>query len=211
MTLWFQKWYEELCEHRLEHSKVWKVVHWWAFFVKNIMYVSARPFQRNYVSRHWRKLIHDLRNDIRYLVNFHASSRKSRNLYFDEFLLSKVYKDLDENVQRSYVSWHWRVMQSLKKNRFVISKMIRIWWILIRALKILKKLQFLHFDLSLWLVTCSLKNDMTNLENFHRSTWKSLWWDLLAKVEKKLKIYKEVICHGNEERCKIWREKNFLV
>ena len=116
MTLWFQKLHEELCEHQLEHSKVWKVVHWWAFFVKNIMYVSARLFQRNYVSRHWRKLIHDLRNDIRYLVNFHASSRKSRNLYFDAFLLSKLHKDLDENVQSSYVSWHWRVMQSLKKN-----------------------------------------------------------------------------------------------
>ena len=140
-----------------------------------------------------------------------CSRKISPNLNFDRLLLLKVCKISTKTVQRSYVSWHWRVMQSLKKNQFVIPKLIRIWWILIRALKILKKLQFLHFDLSLWLVTCSLKNDMRNLENFHRSTWKSLWWDLLAKVEKELKIYKEVICHGNEERCKIWREKNFLV
>ena len=33
--------------------------------------------------------------------NFHASSRKSENLLFDEILLSKAYKDLDEKVQRS--------------------------------------------------------------------------------------------------------------
>ena len=34
----------------------------------------------------------------------------------DGFLLSKAYKVLDEKVQKSYLSWEWRVMQSLKKN-----------------------------------------------------------------------------------------------
>ena len=42
------------------------------------------------------KLICGLKNDIRNLVNFHASSRKSENLHFDQILLSKAYKDLDE-------------------------------------------------------------------------------------------------------------------
>ena len=50
------------------------------------------------------KLTYGLKNDIRNLVNFHASSRKSENLHFDGLLLSKIYKDLDENVQKSYVS-----------------------------------------------------------------------------------------------------------
>ena len=50
------------------------------------------------------KLIRGLKNDIRNLVNFHASSRKSENLHFDRILLSKAYKDLDEKVQKSYVS-----------------------------------------------------------------------------------------------------------
>ena len=50
------------------------------------------------------KLTHNLKNDIRYLVNFHVSKRKSRNLCFDGFLLSKAYKDLDEKVQKSFVS-----------------------------------------------------------------------------------------------------------
>ena len=50
------------------------------------------------------KLICGLKNDIRNLVNFHASSQKSQNLHFDWILFSKVYKDLDEKVQNSYVS-----------------------------------------------------------------------------------------------------------
>ena len=50
------------------------------------------------------KLTRGLKNDIRNLVNFHASSRKSENLHFDGLLLSKAYKDLDEKVQKSYVS-----------------------------------------------------------------------------------------------------------
>ena len=47
------------------------------------------------------KLTCAFKNDIRNLVNFHASRRKSENLYFDWILLSKTYKDLDEKVQKS--------------------------------------------------------------------------------------------------------------
>ena len=36
------------------------------------------------------KLTPGLKNDINNLVNFHASSRKSKNLYFDGLLLSKA-------------------------------------------------------------------------------------------------------------------------
>ena len=50
------------------------------------------------------KLICGLKNDIRNLVNFHASSQKSQNLHFDWILFSKAYKDLDEKVQNIYVS-----------------------------------------------------------------------------------------------------------
>ena len=50
------------------------------------------------------KLTRGLKNDIRNLVNFHASSRKSENLHFDGLVLSKAYKDLDEKVQKSHVS-----------------------------------------------------------------------------------------------------------
>ena len=50
------------------------------------------------------KLTLGLKNDISRLVNFHADSRKFENLHFDGLLLSKAYKDLDEKVQKSYVS-----------------------------------------------------------------------------------------------------------
>ena len=51
-----------------------------------------------------RKLVLGLKNDIRNLVNFHASSQKSENLNFDGFLLSKAYKVPDEKVQKKCVS-----------------------------------------------------------------------------------------------------------
>ena len=50
------------------------------------------------------KLICGLKSELRNLVNFHASSQKSGNVHFDGLLLSKSYKDLDEKVQKSYVS-----------------------------------------------------------------------------------------------------------
>ena len=42
-----------------------------------------------------------LKNDIRNLVNFHASSCNSENVHFDGLVLSKAYKVLDEKVQKS--------------------------------------------------------------------------------------------------------------
>ena len=50
------------------------------------------------------KLTRGLKNDIRNLVNFHVSSRKSEKLHFGELLLSKAYKDLHEKVPKSYIS-----------------------------------------------------------------------------------------------------------
>ena len=49
------------------------------------------------------KLTGGLKNDIR-LINFHASSHKFENLHFNGFVSSKVYKFLDEKVQKSYAS-----------------------------------------------------------------------------------------------------------
>ena len=46
----------------------------------------------------------DLENDMRNLVNFHASNCKSQNVHFDGLVLSKAYKVLDENLQKSCVS-----------------------------------------------------------------------------------------------------------
>ena len=44
-----------------------------------------------------KKLTDGFKSDIRNLVNFHASSRKSKNLHFDWLVL-------DEKLKKSYVS-----------------------------------------------------------------------------------------------------------
>ena len=68
------------------------------------------------------KLNRGLKNDITKLVNFHASSWKSKNLHFDGLLLSKAYKVLNEIVQESHVLWHWGVIQR-KANTWEICKL----------------------------------------------------------------------------------------
>ena len=89
-----------------------------------------------------------------------------------------------------------RVVQNLIRNLFFVSKMTRIWWVFIWALKSLKNL---HFD---WSILCKaynvwpkkvkwsifhdtqqlskiwrktdlwFGNDMRNLANFYQNTWK---------------------------------------
>ena len=70
--------------------------------------VSARKFQKNYVSWHW-KVMQNLSENwlmawkmTRNLVNVPASSCKSENLHL-MFLLLKPYKVLNEKVKKSYL------------------------------------------------------------------------------------------------------------
>ena len=98
-----------------------------------------------------------------------------KKFHFNVLLLSKVYIVWAKKVQRSYLSWHWRVMQNLKKNWLVVWKMTwGIWQIFTRALE-------------------SLKIEIL-MGSFNPK---------LKKYE--LKIHRGVICHDNEELCKIWR------
>ena len=105
-------WHEELGEVSLEHSKVRKIVLWQTLLSKSYN-VLAKKLQCVMTlksdAKFKGKLIRGLKIDIRSLVNLHKSSRKSENLHFDGFLLSKAYNILDEKVQKSYVSWHWKV------------------------------------------------------------------------------------------------------
>ena len=58
-------------------------------------------------------------------------------------------KSMSLNSEISYVSWQWRMMQSLKRNWLVISKLTwEIWWILTRALESLRNFHFNVFLLS---------------------------------------------------------------
>ena len=87
--------------HRLLLLKVYKIL--------------AKKVQRSYVSWPWR-LMQNLKkkwccfkND-KNLVNFDLNTQKSQNLHFHWFLLCKVFNVWLEKVQRSYFSWHWRVI-----------------------------------------------------------------------------------------------------
>ena len=60
------------------------------------------------------------KNDMKNLVNFHGSTWKSQNLYFDGVPMSKEYKVLTKKLQRSYVSCHWTVVQNLMKNLYLL-------------------------------------------------------------------------------------------
>ena len=85
------------------------------------------------------KLTLGSKNDMRNLVNFNASSGKSENLHFDVLLLSIAYKVSAKKVQKNYLSWHWKKIQTLKKNWLFIWKMSwGIWWTLTGAVKSLK-------------------------------------------------------------------------
>ena len=107
--------------------------------------------------------------------NFH---RISANLYFDGLLLSKTYKVLDEKGQ-SYVSWHWRVMQSLNKNWNLVPKVSwEIWWILLRPLASLK--------------ICTL-----------------MCYICQQRIKFQVEKVQKTIAHDTEERHKLWRKTEF--
>ena len=62
-----------------------------------------------------------------------------KHLQFNRLPLTKVYNIWAKKVWRSYVSWHWILMQNLKKSWLVLWKMTwRIWKIFTRALESLK-------------------------------------------------------------------------
>ena len=86
----------------------------WSFRWKSTEELSFRSLESD--AKFEEKLVLDFKNDMTSLVNFNASSRKFENLYIYVLLLSISYKVLAKKVQKSYHSWNWRVIQTLKKN-----------------------------------------------------------------------------------------------
>ena len=120
----------------------------------------------------WRKTVAvDLKNEMTNLVNFNASSDKSENLHFDGLLLSIVYKVSAKKVQKSYLLWHWRVIQTMKKNSLFVWKMTwEIWWILTRAVKNLK------ICTSMWYLLSKVYNVWAKIIQTHCVVKNDLWF-----------------------------------
>ena len=74
--------------------------------------------------------------DTRNLTNFDLSTQSFTNFHFNGLLLSKVCIVQAKLVHGSYLSWKWRAIQNLERNRLVVLKLTeRIWQILTWALK----------------------------------------------------------------------------
>ena len=98
-------------------------------FLSNVYEVWAKKIQRSYLLWHWTVMQNlnklwpcGFENRMRNLVDFHKSPQKSEKLWIDGLFLSKAYVSA-RKLQRNYVSWHWRVMENLKKNWLVVWKM----------------------------------------------------------------------------------------
>ena len=109
----------------------------------------------------------------------------SKKFPFNRLFFSKVYIVWAKKVQRSYLSWHWRVIQNLEANRLVLKLTWGIWQIFTRALESVKigtlmgsfcpKLKI--YELKIYRRVMCHDNeewhDMRNLMNFDSSTRKS--------------------------------------
>ena len=134
------------------HVSSWKPenLHFDGFLLSKAYKVLDEKVQKNYLSWHlW--VMQSLKKNgllfakmtITNLINFNTSSGKSENLHFNVLLLSTAYKVSAKKVQQSFLSWHWRVVQTLKKDLLFVWKMTWIiWWILTRA----GENQNLHFN-----------------------------------------------------------------
>ena len=160
---------------------------WWDPFIRSRICMSLN-LQGSYSSWEWR-MVQNLK---RYWL---ASSKLTwwiwriltqafinlKKLHFNALLLPKVYNARAKQIQRSYVWWHWRLMQNLNKNLLVFTKMIwGIWQVFARALESIK----------IW----------SSIESF-----------LIQSRKCKSLKFTGVMCHDNKERCKIGKGMHLSV
>ena len=158
-----------------------------ALFVQSIK-AWDKKIKRSYLWWHWKVVPNVSENWLvawkmtRNFVTFHASSWKSENLHLMGSFCRK-HKVLDEKVQKSYLSWHWRVMQSLKKSWLLTLGFMTN---LVNFNASSRNFENLHFDVLLLSIACKvsakkveekltfcLKNQMRNLMNFYSNSEKS--------------------------------------
>ena len=183
IDLSFQNWQEEFDIVWLEHLEVSKFFplmgSFWAkyilFELKNTEELSFMTW-RVIQNLEWNQLVAwKLTWGIWQILTWSLESLK--NIHFNGLLLSKVYIVWAKKVQRSYLSWHWRVIQNSERNRLVVCFKIDM-----RNLT--------NFDLSTW----KFQNNFPLIGSF---------WAKYILFE--LKEYRGVIFHDTEEWYKIWR------
>ena len=113
----FQDWHKEFDKFWPEHSKISKVFtlmgSFWAkyilFELKKYRGVIFHETEVGY--KIWRGInLCCFKIDIRNLTNSDLSSQNSQDFHFNGLLLNKIYIVWAKKVQRSYLSWHWRLL-----------------------------------------------------------------------------------------------------
>ena len=120
-NLWFEKWHEEFGKVSPEYLKVSKLGLWWDPFVQSKKCMSLQFTEELCVitmkndTKMEVELTCRFKIDMRNLTNLTRVLESLKNLYFNRLLVTKVYNIWAKTVQRSHLSWHWRVMQNLKE------------------------------------------------------------------------------------------------
>ena len=158
IDLLFPNWQEEFDKFWPKHLKVSNIFtlmcSFWAKYIlfelkkySQIIYYDTeegyKVWKKNWLVKMtwgiWQIFIHQSREESwkiwRGNEEFHQfdlSTPKSLKCTLELAPLTKLYVWVKKNVQRSYVWWHWRLMQNLKENWLVLSKMTwGIWQICI--------------------------------------------------------------------------------
>ena len=144
-----------------------------------------------------------------------------KNFHFNTLLLGKLFIVWAKKVQRSYLSWHWGMIQTLERNRLVVSKLHeqfdKFWPEHLKVsktflLRVMAMKNDAKFEEEL---TCYFKIYNREFNKFWPKhlkfsnifTLMSSFWARYILFE--LKKYRGVIFHDTEEWCKVWR-KNYV-
>ena len=106
-----------------QSTQVSKLELWWGPFIQSTKCMSLQFKEELYImtkkndAKFEEELTCRFKNWHHNLTNFDPSTRMSQKmLHFNGLLLTKVYNVWAKKVQKSYVWWHWRLMQNLKEN-----------------------------------------------------------------------------------------------
>ena len=105
----------------LEQSKVWNFALWWAPFVQIIYSLSQKRTEELSLmtlesgGKFKEKLTYGFKYDMRNLVNFHPATQKTENFTLMGSFCPKYIRFELQKLRRSYLSWHWTMMQNLNK------------------------------------------------------------------------------------------------
>ena len=126
--LWFEKWHEKFSKFSPKHLKVSKLGLWWDPFAQSRKCMSLKfteelcDMTMKSSAKFKEELTCHFKIDMRNLTILSRAFENLKNLLFNWLLWPKYMCQL-KKVQRSYVWWHWRLMQTLKENWLVLSKM----------------------------------------------------------------------------------------